>query len=114
MKGDCIFCRIIAGEAPATVVHRDERVIAIEDLRPQAPTHLLVIPHRHVPRVTDLGPADGDLLAGLVSAATRLARARGLEDGFRLVVNNGPGGGQTVDHLHVHLLGGRPMRWPPG
>jgi histidine triad (HIT) family protein len=114
MNEDCIFCKIVAGEAPATVVHRDEHVIAVEDLRPQAPIHLLVIPCRHVPRMIDVGPRDADLLASLFFAANRLAQARGLENGFRLVVNNGPGGGQTVDHLHVHLLGGRAMRWPPG
>jgi len=111
---DCIFCKIIAGTIAATVVHQDEELISIEDLHPQAPTHLLLIPRRHVATVLDLGPEHAGLLSKLFSAASRLARARGLENGFRLVVNNGPGGGQTIYHLHVHLLGGRAMRWPPG
>jgi histidine triad (HIT) family protein len=114
MNEDCIFCQIVAGKVPAKVVDQDEELIAIEDRHPQAPTHLLLIPRSHIPKVLDLGSEHGALLSRIFSAANRLARARGLEDGFRLVVNNGPGGGQTVYHLHVHLLGGRPMRWPPG
>jgi histidine triad (HIT) family protein len=114
MNEDCIFCKIIAGKIPATLVQQDEELIVIEDVHPQAPTHLLLIPRTHIAKVLDLGPEHAGLLSRIFSAANRLARARGLENGFRLVVNNGPGGGQTVHHLHVHLLGGRPLRWPPG
>ena len=114
MNQDCIFCKIIAGEIPATFVHRDEDLVAIQDINPQAPTHLLLIPREHVARLLDLKREEAGVLAKIVEAANRLARERKLENGFRLVVNNGPGAGQTVDHLHVHLLGGRAMQWPPG
>jgi histidine triad (HIT) family protein len=114
MSADCLFCKIIAGTIPATFVHQDETIVAIADINPQAPTHLLLIPRRHIPRVIDLTGADAPLLGRIVETANTIARERGLEDGFRLVLNNGPGGGQTVYHLHVHLLGGRAMQWPPG
>lgn len=114
MNDDCIFCKIIAGTIPAKFVHRDDVLIVIEDLHPQAPTHLLLIPRLHITRVVDLTESHAGLLAAIFTTATRLAHDRGLEKGFRIVVNNGPQGGQTVDHLHFHLLGGRPMRWPPG
>lgn len=114
MNDDCIFCKIIAGTIPATFVHRDDDVVAIEDVRPQAPTHLLVLPRAHVPTLLDLKPDDGRLLGRIFATVDRLARERRLEKGFRVVVNNGRGAGQTVYHLHFHLLGGRPMQWPPG
>lgn len=114
MDHDCIFCRIVAGSLPATIVHRDDALVVIEDLHPQAPTHLLLIPRQHIPRVVDLGEPHGGLLGAIFATATRLARSRGLDEGFRIVVNDGSQGGQTVYHLHFHLLGGRPMRWPPG
>ena len=114
MNDECIFCKIIAGTIPATFVHRDDDVVAIQDVHPQAPTHVLVIPRRHIPTVLDLRAQDASLLGRIYEVANRLARERKLQDGFRVVVNNGPGGGQTVYHLHFHLLGGRPMQWPPG
>jgi histidine triad (HIT) family protein len=114
MSADCLFCRIIAGQIPATRVHHDDLVLAIRDINPQAPTHLLLMPLAHVPSAADVGDADGVLLGRLFAVASQLARREGLDDGWRLVSNVGSDGGQTVDHLHLHLLGGRPMTWPPG
>jgi histidine triad (HIT) family protein len=114
MNSDCIFCKIIAGEVPARFAHRDANVVAINDVNPQAPQHLLVMPVQHVANLPDLA-ASGDeaRAAALFSVAARLGRERGAQ-GFRLVVNTGEHGGQTVDHLHVHVLAGRQMHWPPG
>jgi histidine triad (HIT) family protein len=114
MPADCLFCRIIAGEIPATKVHEDDLVIAIRDINPQAPTHMLLMPVAHVASAADLTDTDGPLLGRLFAVAADLARHDGLDGGWRLVSNVGADGGQSVDHLHVHLLGGRPMTWPPG
>ncbi len=114
MPADCLFCRIAAGEIPATFVHQDETVVAFRDLNPQAPTHVLVVPVRHIASAAALIDDDGPLLGHLFAVAADIARAEGLENGFRLVANSGPDAGQSVAHLHVHLLGGRPMAWPPG
>jgi len=115
MPSDCLFCRIIAGELPAARVYDDDSVVAIRDIAPQAPTHILLLTRKHVASVADLSGVDLDLMGKLSKAAALLARREGIaEDGYRLVVNTGRNGGQTVDHLHVHLLGGRPMAWPPG
>jgi histidine triad (HIT) family protein len=114
MSADCLFCRIVAGGIPATRIHEDDLVIAIRDISPQAPTHVLVIPVRHIRSAAELTEDDGPLLGRLFSVAAALARADGLDGGWRLVTNVGPDGGQSVDHLHVHLLGGRRMAWPPG
>ena len=112
---DCIFCRMVDRQAPAKIVYEDETALAIEDIHPQAPTHLLVIPRQHVVSLEDLAPVEEPLAGHLLGVAARLARARGLEKtGYRVVINNGAGAGQSVFHLHVHLLGGRPFRWPPG
>lgn len=112
---NCIFCRIIKREAPGKIVYEDESVVAIEDLHPQAPVHLLLIPRRHLPGLGDAGPEDELLLGHLFQIAAQLARARGLESrGYRTVVNQGAGAGQSVFHLHVHVLGGRVFHWPPG
>jgi histidine triad (HIT) family protein len=113
---DCIFCRIASGDIPATIVARNEHAIAFRDLHPQAPAHVLVIPIKHVASTAHLS---GDDIARVLGQATALAAQvasdLGLGDtGYRMVVNTGPQGGQTVDHLHVHLLGGRQMHWPPG
>lgn len=113
---DCIFCRIAAGEVPATIVARTPDVIAFRDLNPQAPTHVLIIPTRHF---TSMAEADSDEAEVAIGRAIRLAvqvaRDLGLEDaGYRLVINSGRDGGQSVSHVHVHLLGGRRMSWPPG
>jgi histidine triad (HIT) family protein len=114
MSEECIFCRIAAGTLSARIVHQDERVVAFEDLNPQAPTHVLVIPREHIPRVLEVGAEHGSVLGRIFEVAGKIARERHLEEGFRLVVNNGPRAGQTVYHLHFHLLGGRGMQWPPG
>jgi len=111
----CLFCRIIAGEIPATRVHDDDVVIAIRDIAPRAPTHVLFIPREHIPSAVHLTVDDGPMLGALFGAAAEFARSEGLADaGYRMVTNIGAWGGQTVDHLHVHLLGGRSMTWPPG
>lgn len=111
---NCIFCRIAAGEIPSKQAYRDEGVLAIEDVNPQAPVHLLVMPLEHHANLGALvDAADDGVLVRLMGVAAKLGRERG-GDGFRLVVNTGPDGGQTVDHLHVHVLAGRRMTWPPG
>ncbi len=111
---DTIFGRIIRGELPARIVHDDDRCLAFHDVAPQAPVHVLVIPKRPIASLAESTEADTDLLGHLVVVATQLARTLGLADGYRLVVNCGRDGGQSVDHLHIHLLGGRPLAWPPG
>jgi histidine triad (HIT) family protein len=111
---DTIFGRIIRGEVPARIVHDDETCLAFHDVAPQAPTHVLVIPKRPIASLAEIGPADAGLLGHLVVVATQIAARLGLGDGYRLVVNCGPDGGQSVDHLHVHLIGGRRLSWPPG
>ena len=112
---DCIFCKIAAHQIPSRIVHEDDEVLAFEDLHPQAPVHILLIPKRHVARLSDLTDGDGALVGRLVLTARRIAADRGIAGrGYRLVANCGDDGGQTVDHLHLHLLGGRQMTWPPG
>jgi histidine triad (HIT) family protein len=111
---DTIFGRIIRGEVPARIVHDDDRCLAFHDVAPQAPVHVLVIPRRPIASLAEAAAADADLLGHLVVVATQLARTLGLADGYRVVINCGRDGGQSVDHLHVHLLGGRPLGWPPG
>ena len=111
----CLFCRIVAGEIPADFIHRDDLSIVIRDINPQAPTHLLVIPQGHIDSLDDASQKDEALLGHLLRVAARVANAAGLaEGGYRTVINNGAGAGQSVFHLHVHVLGGRPMNWPPG
>ena len=110
---DCLFCKIASGELAANVVARDEGFVAFRDVNPQAPTHILVIPRAHVASLNEA--KDGGLLAGLLIHAREVARAEGLaERGYRVVINTNAEAGQTVFHLHAHVLGGRPMRWPPG
>ncbi len=112
---DCLFCKIANKEIPAKIVHEDEDVVAFEDIHPQAPVHLLVIPRIHVGSMADLVPADGGLLAKLIAVFNTLAKRRGVaESGYRLVSNIGKDAQQSVGHLHLHLLGGRPLGWPPG
>ncbi len=113
--GPCIFCRIIKREAPGKIVYEDESTVAIEDLHPQAPVHLLVLPRRHLASLQEAFGEDEPLLGHLLTVAAQLARERGLESrGYRTVINNGSLAGQSVFHLHVHVLGGRVFRWPPG
>ena len=120
MEGDpvvdaCLFCRIVADEIPSTRVHEDDEVIAFRDIAPRAPTHILVIPRRHIASAADLTDADGPLLGRLFGVTATVARDQGIaDDGYRVVTNVGRWGGQTVDHLHLHLMGGRPFVWPPG
>ena len=111
---DCLFCRIVTGEVPAQVVHESDRTLAFRDVNPQAPTHVLVVPKAHHGDVAVLVDADPALLADVLAAAVEVARAEGLDGGYRLVTNTGADGGQTVGHLHVHVLGGRALGWPPG
>lgn len=111
---DCIFCRIARGEIPATLVHDGAEVVAFRDLNPQAPTHILVIPRRHLASLHEAGDSPA-LLGTLLAAARTIAEGEGLaEPGYRVVINHGPDAGQSVAHLHLHVLGGRPLGWPPG
>ena len=109
---DCLFCRIVAGKIPATVVYEDDDVMAINDVFPRAPFHVLVVPRKHVERLSDL--EDEPLGGRLLQAVRKVARQGGVGDNFRLVVNNGDNAGQNVLHLHLHVLGGREFAWPPG
>lgn len=112
---DCLFCKIASGEIPADVVYRDDDLVAFRDINPQAPTHILIIPTRHIARVSDATADDLELLGSMVLRAAEIARGEGIEDGgYRLVLNNGAGAGQSVWHVHMHVLGGRRMGWPPG
>lgn len=112
---DCIFCRIVAGEIPSTKLHEDETTVAFADVNPQAPVHILVIPRDHVPSLADLPEAGSEVAGHLLLTAARVAREAGLEEaGYRVVTNIGSDGGQSVGHLHLHVLGGRAMGWPPG
>ncbi len=112
---DCLFCAIVAGDIPATVVSETDRVLAFRDINPQAPTHVLVIPKDHYPHVAALAAADSGLLAEVISQAHQVAAAEQVgETGYRVVVNTGEQAGQTVAHVHAHLLGGRLLTWPPG
>ena len=115
MSGDCLFCKIAAKQIPAKLVHEDADVFAFEDINPQAPTHILLIPKEHIESLDEVGDEHAALLADIVQAAAHLARTEGIdESGWRLVSNLGPDAGQAVFHLHFHLLGGRSMGWPPG
>lgn len=109
-----LFQRIADGEIPATFLHQDELCVAFRDIAPQAPTHVLVVPRKPIPRVGEAAAADQALLGHLLLIAAKVARELGLKDGFRLVINHGRDGGESVPHLHVHLLGGRALGWPPG
>jgi histidine triad (HIT) family protein len=115
MPEDCLFCKIFAREIPAREVYRDDDVVAFEDIQPVAPTHVLVIPKQHVPTVHDLGPEQQGLASRLINVACRIADERKVvRDGYRLVFNSGPQAGQSVYHVHLHLLAGRAFGWPPG
>jgi histidine triad (HIT) family protein len=111
---NCLFCRIIRGEIPAKKIYEDADVFAFEDIHPQAPTHVLIIPKRHFAGLKEAQAADAEIIGKSHLAAAQIARRRNIEQGYRTVLNVGPGAGQSVFHLHVHLLGGRPLSWPPG
>ena len=114
MAAKTIFKRIIDKEIPANVVYEDDKCLAFRDVNPQAPVHFLVIPRQEIPSLADASDDDSHLLGHLLSTARRLAMQMGLEQGYRVVINCGPDGGQSVDHLHLHILGGRQLGWPPG
>jgi histidine triad (HIT) family protein len=111
---DCLFCRIIQGEIPAKKVHEDEHTVAFEDIDPKAPTHVLIVPKRHIRGLKEAHEQDAELIGRLHLVAAEIGRQRGIEDGYRTVLNVGPKSGQSVFHIHVHLIGGRDLRWPPG
>lgn len=112
---NCLFCKIIAGDIPGDFVHQDERCVVIRDINPQAPTHLLVIPREHLESLDDASQKEESLLGHLLRVAARMANEQGhVESSYRTVINTGAGAGQSVFHLHVHVLGGRSMNWPPG
>ena len=112
---DCLFCKIIAREIPGSIVYEDDRVLAFNDINPQAPTHVLVVPKQHIESLNELKDRDDQLVGELVRRAAAIARERGISAaGYRTVFNTNRGAGQTVFHIHLHLLGGRPMTWPPG
>jgi histidine triad (HIT) family protein len=112
---ECLFCGIIDGKVKGSIVYQDDSVVAFKDIRPQAPVHVLIVPRKHIPSLGDLEPADGRVVTAIFAAARKLADDLAIAStGYRVVVNCGADAGQTVWHLHYHLLGGRPMRWPPG
>jgi histidine triad (HIT) family protein len=111
---DCLFCKIVAGEIPSTKVYEDDKVLAFHDIDKKAPVHLLIIPKKHVDSLAALEASDFDTVAHIMRVVQKLAADFGLKDGFRVVANTGKDGGQTVNHLHFHLLGGRSLGWPPG
>lgn len=114
-RSSCVFCRIADGDIPATVVRQDDDTVAFRDLDPKAPVHVLVIPRRHIASVNELRDADAHVMGALFLAARDVAAADGIaDDGYRLVMNTGPAAGQSVAHVHLHVLGGRDMKWPPG
>jgi len=111
---DCIFCKILSGTIPSKKIYEDESCCAFPDINPQAPTHVLIVPRKHLISLAQTTPEDTPLLGHLLDVAAKLATTLGLSQGYRTVINTGSDGGQTVDHLHIHLLGGRHMHWPPG
>ena len=113
-EANCLFCKIVAGDVPADVVHETDRTIAFRDIDAQAPTHVLVIPRNHEPNAAALAATDPDSLVDLMTAAAVVAEKEGLDEGYRMVFNTGAQAQQTVFHAHLHVLGGRPMTWPPG
>jgi len=111
---NCLFCRIIAGDLPAKKVYEDQHTFAFEDIHPQAPTHVLVVPKKHIRGLKEASTEDAEVIGRCHLVAAQIARQRAVENGYRTVLNIGPGAGQSVFHLHVHLLGGRSLAWPPG
>ena len=111
---DCLFCKIIAGEIPAETVYEDDDVLAFKDIAPQAPTHFLVIPKKHYYDLSEITEADDGLIGKMVRTGAELAKKEGLDNGYRVIFNNGPEGGQVVFHIHMHILGGRQLRGPLG
>ncbi len=111
---DCIFCKIVKGEIPSTLIYEDEMVIAFEDINPQAPVHFIIIPKEHIKSVEEIDESKKELMGHIIYIASKLAKEKGLDNGFRIVNNCGEDGGQTVGHIHFHILGKRKLLWPPG
>lgn len=112
---DCLFCKIAAGDIPADIIYQDDQIVAFSDINPQAPIHKLIIPQKHISTLNDLHDEDGDLIGHMTQSAALLAKQLNVaEEGYRVVFNCNAGAGQTVFHIHLHLLGGRQMKWPPG
>ncbi len=111
---DCLFCKIIEGKIPSKKVYEDEKVFAFEDIHPQAPTHILIVPKKHIVGLKEAAAEEAEILGYCQLVAAKLGRERGIENAYRTVYNVGPGAGQSVFHLHLHLIGGRDMKWPPG
>ncbi|MGB5628662.1 MAG: histidine triad nucleotide-binding protein [Woeseiaceae bacterium] len=115
MSNDCLFCRILAGEIPADLVYESDTAVAFRDINPQAPTHVLVIPRKHIATINEIGHEDQELIGSLYTAAREIAAGEGIaEEGYRAVMNCNEGAGQSVFHIHLHVLGGRSLAWPPG
>ena len=115
MSSDCLFCKILAGEIPADLVYESDTAVAFRDINPQAPTHVLIIPRKHIATINDIDPEDQAIVGSLYTAAKDIAAEEGIaEDGYRAVMNCNEGAGQTVFHIHLHVLGGRALGWPPG
>ncbi len=114
MPSPCLFCKIIEGQAPARIIYEDDRVVAFEDIHPQAPTHVLIVPRKHVASLGDAAHEDAPLIGHMHLVAAQIAQERNITKGYRTLLNNGPLAGQSVYHLHLHLLGGRGFGWPPG
>jgi histidine triad (HIT) family protein len=115
MSDDCLFCKIIAGELPATIIYQDEKVMAFRDLYPKAPTHILIVPRKHLATLNDMQEGDKELMGHIAYVAKQLAKELGIsESGYRILMNCNGDGGQVVFHIHMHLLGGRLLKWPPG
>lgn len=112
---NCLFCGIVKGDIKGEIVYQDKSVVAFRDIAPKAPVHILIIPRKHMETLLDLEQGDKQLIGDIFYVASQLAKEQGIsKDGFRVVLNNGPGAGQSVDHIHFHLMGGRPFTWPPG
>lgn len=112
---DCIFCKIASGDIPGDIVYQDDRVIAVNDIDPKAPVHILIMPKKHIPSLNEIDDSNKDIMAHILTVAANLAKAKGVaEKGYRIVNNCGVQGGQSVEHIHFHLLGGRSLAWPPG
>jgi histidine triad (HIT) family protein len=111
---DCLFCKIIAGQIPSKKVYEDDRVFVFEDINPKAPTHVLIIPKQHIAGLNTAAPEDAEIIGYMNLVAARIGRERDIEDGYRTVLNVGPKSGQSVFHIHLHLIGGRELKWPPG
>jgi len=115
MADSCLFCKIISGEIPGTIVHRDDQATAFRDINPAGPTHILIVPNRHIASINELGAGDEQLVGHLFTVAGQLAKSEGIDqNGYRLIANAGPDAGQTIFHIHVHMIGGQPMKHPMG